>query len=134
MGKFLDFLTGGNPKVICQSIANVYNEHNRDYDATFSIIGVNILVNYHKSNNPENINLHFSHLGNLSQLANLHLNSFASPKNTGFGETWSYCGEKLMDYLEEFGLNIHHICDQNPFPKDLRLMMDDVLKKRNPNF
>ncbi len=123
MGKFLDFLTGGNPKVICKSIANVYKKTNQNYDGTFSIVAFDIFEKYKKSNNPHNISLLFE-LGNLSQIANLHLNLFASPKNTRFSETWSYCGEKIMDYLEEYGLNIDHICGENPFPKELKLLLD----------
>lgn len=103
MGKFLDFITGGNAKVMANHIANMHRDSGGNYEAVVAAVLIDI-----GRNNPKNSEFFNYFAGNsirnYSILGAVQLNALAAPRGTPMFQTILQFESTMAQHLRARGI------------------------------
>src|SRR3546814_12493821 len=98
MGRFLNFLTGGNPKVAAYALADLHYKLAEDYEAVFAAVFIDLCQR--KCNNDQFVSLYLENvIHNYSELGAVQLNALAAPRGFPIYDTISDFRRSLTKHL-----------------------------------
>lgn len=98
MGRFFDFITGGNPKVAANQLADLHYAVDGNYELVFLVVMQNICRR--KYNNDGFMSLYLDNaIHNYSELGAVQLNALAAPRGIPIYDTISDFRQRLAKHL-----------------------------------
>lgn len=114
MGKIFDFLTGGNPKVCANMIANRFFAKGDYWETVWSYRDDTMMRGGRTMRFIDYADLLQGwKMPNLTVLCAIDLNVFAGPKNTTLSETLSMVGKDVEKHLRNRGIPEKYITGNN---------------------
>lgn len=113
MGKFLDFITGGNPKVCANMIADRYFEKGDYWQTVWSYRDEAVMRGRTMRLLQYNDLLQGWKMPNLTVLCAIDLNVYAGPSNTSLVETLSFVKGDIEKHLRKRGIPEQFISGDN---------------------
>lgn len=111
----LDFLTGGNPKVVARYISQLHTQYGGDYQAVYDAVALNMYSGSHTKGilKSMTISSELPKVNNYAELGVLYLYYGASPDNADWHDIRVCFQKDVEKYLRKMGVPDKYVNGKN---------------------